>query len=63
MKAIINLPEDFKKGNCKDCPFYIDAWEDEIGQYGLYHYCLFGYDCEKCGLEIRRTKNDNKANI
>ena len=69
MIAKIKLPNNFMKGNCEVCPFRIEAYQDEIGDWGYYTYCLFHYepepdkvwnltDCNTCKLEIEESEGE-----
>ena len=71
MLAKIKLPKDFKKGQCKNCPFNIGAYQDEVGGWGYYTYCLFEYEqepdilcentleeCDTCKLEIEESEEE-----
>jgi len=61
-QVIIDLPDDFEKGCCDECPFYVegsnwDTWDDSFE-----HYCCFNYIPKECGLEIINIIGVDKLN-
>ena len=57
MKAIIQLPDDFEKGCCSECPFsyeeWIDYYDGEYCETDVRNSCVFGYNWQECEIEVQ----------
>lgn len=50
--SLIELPDDFEKGQCLNCPFIY--YDDYVGD----DRCILFGQCDKCFLEIKEEKKD-----
>jgi hypothetical protein len=48
--AVVIVPNNFERGDCKKCPFTMERGDN---YYGYYHPCPFGYDKDDCRLELK----------
>ena len=57
-QTTIKLPDDFCKGDCRNCPFSYRDWCNDGGVY-----CSMGYWHNECPLVITEVKEDNNGKL
>ena len=54
--ALIELPDNFEKGCCQDCPISYTEWFDDDGYTDCQDVCVLNSRYDECPLDIRAEK-------
>ena len=54
--ALLELPDNFKKGCCQDCPFSYTEWFDDDGYTDCQDVCVFNSRYDECPLDIKTER-------
>lgn len=54
--ALIELPDNFEKGCCQDCPLSYTEWFDDDGYTDCQDSCVLNSRYDECPLDIRAEK-------
>lgn len=57
INVLINVPDDFKCGECNNCPIHQESYSSM--NYGaLKVYCPLGFNSISCPIEISKAESE-----